>query len=81
MSCLSKPVIEVFPPVLTEFTKRNETFISPGHTCPYCNGDGKVCGPQINVYQYEPVNCPVCEGAGRLQAEIVIKWSTDKKNS
>jgi DnaJ-class molecular chaperone len=78
MSNLSRPVLEIYPPVLTTFTKRNETFTSGGHTCPYCNGKGQVCGRQTGPGEYGMDSCPVCGGTGSLQAEINIRWTPEK---
>jgi DnaJ-class molecular chaperone len=81
MSHLSKPILEINPPVLTTFTKRNETFTVGGHTCPYCNGKGLVCGRQTGADEYDADTCPVCGGTGSLRAEITIRWSSEKMSN
>jgi DnaJ-class molecular chaperone len=81
MSHISNPSLEIYPPVLATFTKRNETFVSRKHTCPYCNGKGRVCGDQISAGEYDTVTCPVCGGKGLLQAEITIRWMPEKMSN
>jgi DnaJ-class molecular chaperone len=77
MSSISKPIVELCPPVLTAFNRFKETFTSHGHTCPYCNGKGAVCGRQTGDWEYDAETCPVCDGKGSLQAEIIIRWTPE----
>jgi len=81
MSIINKPKLEVFPPVLTAFTRRVETFVSSGHICPYCNGEGAVFGKQTGAKEYEIDECPICEGCRNLQANINIAWEPDRTNN
>jgi DnaJ-class molecular chaperone len=81
MSNLSKPILEIYPPVLTAFTKKNETFTSGGHICPCCNGEGLIWGKQISIRDYNEDTCPICGGTGSLQAVISIQWVLEKASN
>jgi hypothetical protein len=51
-----------------------------GYTCPECNGR-KTFVTQTGNNEWEPYNCPYCEGAGWVMAEIKIHWMPDKENT
>lgn len=67
-------VIMVSPPMFVNINNK-ERMNSPGHICSYCHGKGYFW--QGN----EPVkeSCPVCNGSGKLDAEITIEWKPSKK--
>lgn len=65
----------VSPPMFVNIDNR-ERMTSPGHTCSYCHGNGYFWKDGI-----EPVKkpCPVCNGSGKLDAEITIEWKPSKR--
>lgn len=74
--------LEIFPPVLTPFTKNGEVFTSTGHRCPYCNGAGSFSSEKgyhgSAADELEEKECPICKGKGQLQAKVVIGWQPDE---
>ena len=68
-------VIMVSPPMFVNIDNR-ERIACPGHACSYCHGNGYFWEDGI-----EPVKkpCPVCNGSGKLDAEITIEWKPSKR--
>lgn len=52
---------------------KEETLVSVGHRCEYCQGNGWFWGMD-EFGQGVKKRCPVCEGKGELDAVITIKW-------
>ena len=73
MSKIEK-TLEIFPPALMTFTTRKESFLSDGHTCPYCNGTGIVRGFQTGLSDNWIDVCPICEGGRCLRARVNVVW-------
>jgi hypothetical protein len=74
MSAINKPTLDIFPPVLTPFTKKEEVFYTVPLPCPYCNGVGNVLGKQTGPGDYDRETCPICFGKRENQAKITIDW-------
>lgn len=53
--------------------KCNETLVSVGHKCEYCQGNGYFW-TEDGTGDYKKKPCPVCGGKGMLDAVITIKW-------
>ena len=66
-------MIWLTPPV---YGSKEERIESRGYTCEYCHGQGGF------LKDSEGKICPVCEGSGKMDAEVTIKWKprkTEKK--
>ena len=59
-------------------SSKGEVFTVKGVECSHCNGSGSFRGKQISHDEYDRNLCPVCKGAGKLQAKIVVGWSPDE---
>lgn len=62
-----RSAIIITPPIFLDLS-RMESTISPGHICSYCHGNGWTWGDEIKT------KCKICEGTGRLDAQITIEW-------
>lgn len=53
---------------------------SRGHSCPVCNGLGKVSGP---IYDKNSrfKECPFCKGEKKVKAVITIEWIPDNNDN
>lgn len=53
---------------------KDETIVSTGHRCEYCQGNGYFWKEREG--DPDPVQdpCPVCQGKGKLDCIINIKW-------
>lgn len=67
--------IIITPPLFLN-EDRMEFLNSPGHKCSYCHGHGWFWG--VEGLETVKVDCPVCEGSGRLNAAITIEWKPAK---
>jgi len=50
-----------------------EEFMSFGHTCPHCHGNGWFWGIGDDGLSCK-VPCTVCEGSGLLDASVRVVW-------
>nr|DAY20412.1 MAG TPA: DnaJ-like protein [Caudoviricetes sp.] len=50
-----------------------ERFLSRGHVCSYCQGNGYHWQENCYRERYKQ-GCPVCKGSGRLDAVVTIEW-------
>lgn len=58
-----------------------EHIVSRGHTCRYCHGQGGFLGDRSSPNGSEWKICPVCEGSGKMDAEVTIKWKPSKREN
>ncbi len=73
----SKQKIIILSPPLYE--SREEVVESRGHECGYCHGTGGFWGDRLSACADEWRECPVCEGCGKMDAEVTIKWKPNKQ--
>lgn len=66
-----KTVLELTPP---DFAIREEHLLSAPMTCGYCHGQGFFAGYFSPYEDGHRIECPMCEGSGRVEAEVRIKW-------
>jgi DnaJ-class molecular chaperone len=76
MSDLIK-TLTITPPAFSQGRSNSEVFISSGHECTYCSGNGHFAPQKTGYDEYESRMCPVCNGRGRMTARIVIGWTAD----
>lgn len=69
-----KHIIDVVPP---EFEQIRETYKFSNYKCPKCNGRGHFSTEQVGYDTFLTPECDYCEGAGKVEAEVTIKWSPD----
>lgn len=68
-----KRTIEITPGLKTPGGRMEEHFLSRGHVCSYCQGNGYFW--QENVYRERyKQECCICKGSGRLDAVVTIEW-------
>lgn len=68
-------LIWLTPPM---YGSREEHIESQGYECKYCHGAGGIVGERSSPDDNEWRICPVCEGGGRMDAEVTIKWKPNK---
>lgn len=68
-------MIWLTPPV---YGSKEERIESRGYTCEYCHGNGGFAGDRCSPNDSEWKVCPVCEGSGKMDAEVTIKWKPNK---
>lgn len=66
----------ITPPLFLNEGGRMERLKSLGHKCSYCHGHGWFWG--VEGLERVKVDCPVCEGSGKLNAAITIEWKPAK---
>lgn len=55
-----------------------EVFVSSGHKCCYCQGNGYFWGrDDVSEAVKEP--CPMCGGSGELDAIVTVEWRKGRK--
>lgn len=52
----------------------HETLVSPCHVCNYCHGRGTVYLGEDSIGEPQWGDCPVCDGAGELDAVVTVEW-------
>ncbi len=65
-----KHLVELTPPDIGHCEERLE---SPSMECGYCHGHGSFIYDERWGEDVIRI-CPVCKGAGRVVAEVTIKW-------
>lgn len=70
-------MIWLMPPV---YGSKEERIESRGYTCEYCHGQGGFLGDRSSPNDSEWKICPVCEGCGKMDAEVTIKWKPNKRD-
>lgn len=73
-------MIEIAPGKMSPGSRMTETMESRGHQCPYCQGNGYHWQEDTWQERYKKP-CTVCEGSGRLDAEVMISWKAGKRDS
>lgn len=68
----------ICPPVHMQKGTNRESFVSTGHGCSYCNGNGWFWGEDERGESLKN-DCPVCEGSGELDAIIIVDWKPSNK--
>ena len=59
--------------------KPDETLVSTGHRCEYCQGNGYFWSEQDNDPDPIKTPCPMCNGKGMLDAIVTIKWKPSNR--
>ncbi|MCL1943345.1 MAG: hypothetical protein FWF54_07355 [Candidatus Azobacteroides sp.] len=71
----NKQLIEIKPPKSPYIKGKVHTI--RGIPCAYCNGNGYFTSEQTIHNEHEKNPCPVCKGAGKMQAKVVVGWLPD----
>ena len=73
-----KRMIEIVPGLMSPGGSMKECFLSCGHVCSYCQGNGYHWQENCYRERYKQ-GCPVCKGSGRLDAVINVEWKASKE--
>ena len=65
-------IIKVTPSEFIGVGNMKETITCNGHLCEHCHGNGFFWGEQQR--ERVKIDCPVCNGSGKLDAVITIEW-------
>ena len=72
-----KRILEIRPP---DYLLREQRLTSCDMECGYCHGRGTLV--YDDRYGDDVVKiCPVCQGQGRVDAEITIRWQPSNNNN
>lgn len=71
--------LEICPPAYMCKGPNRENFVSTGHKCDYCKGNGWFWGTEEGSREDVHVSCPVCGGSGELDAIITVDWKPSSK--
>lgn len=71
-------MILITPPAYVGVGNLKEIITSSGHTCSYCHGNGFSWSEELRERVKTP--CPVCNGSGKLDAEITVNWKPSKQH-
>ena len=74
-----KKQLEICPPAYMCKGPNRENFVSTGHKCGYCKGNGWFWGTEEGSREDVHVSCPVCGGSGELDAIITVDWKPSSK--
>ena len=74
-----KKQLEICPPAYMCKGPNRENFVSTGHKCGYCKGNGWFWGTEEGSREDMRKPCPVCEGSGELDAVITVDWKPTNK--
>lgn len=74
-----KKQLEICPPAYMCKGPNRENFVSTGHKCGYCKGNGWFWGTEEGSREDVHVSCPVCGGSGELDAIITVDWKPSNK--
>lgn len=83
MSSTKETTITLRAPECDEVTDSlppREVFVSGGHVCAFCNGNGYYYHG-YSLARRTRETCPVCRGAGMLNAVVTVVWEADKQQS
>lgn len=69
----------ICPPAYMCKGPNRENFVSTGHKCGYCKGNGWFWGTEEGSREDVHVSCPVCGGSGELDAIITVDWKPSSK--
>ena len=78
MSRIKKQLEICLPPICARGLT-GENFVSTGHKCGYCKGNGWFWGTEEGSREDVHVPCPVCGGSGELDAIITVDWKPSSK--
>ncbi len=73
-----KRTIEIAPGLMSPGGRMGERFLSRGHVCTYCQGNGYFWQENCYRERYKQ-GCPVCRGSGRLDAVVTIEWKAEDR--
>ena len=76
-----KKQLAICPPAYMCKGPNRENFVSTGHKCGYCKGNGWFWGTEEGSREDVHVSCPVCGGSGELDAIITSGLETFKQVS
>lgn len=71
--------LDICPPAYMGKGLNRENFVSTGHKCDYCKGNGWFWGTEEGSREDVRKSCPVCEGSGELDAIITVDWKPTNK--
>ena len=72
-----KKQLEICPPAYMCKGPNRENFVSTGHKCGYCKGNGWFWG--VDDYgERVKQDCPVCKGNKRLKAVVTVEWKEEQ---
>jgi hypothetical protein len=71
-------MIKITPPKLLHVGDHAERYTFYNYRCPYCNGRKKFVH-EIGKDEYEEIICDLCDGVGRIKADVTVKWTKDDK--
>lgn len=69
-----RKILTIRPPKYMGTGSNKESFVSSGHKCPSCAGNGWHWGVDACGHDREMVNCSVCGGSGELTAIVSVEW-------
>ena len=67
---IQKHRIEIAP---VSYKRNQEQMIFENYECPVCHGNGGY-REETRHDNYKWNECDYCEGAGKIKAEVTIKW-------
>lgn len=67
-------ILTICPPKYLGGGTDKESFVSTGHKCPCCAGNGWHWGMDERGHDREKVTCNVCGGSGELTAIVNVEW-------
>lgn len=70
--------LDICPPSYMCKGPNRENFVSTGHVCGYCRGNGWFWG-EDELGERVKRDCPVCQGSGELDAIITVDWKPSSK--
>ncbi|WP_315563215.1 hypothetical protein [Segatella oris] len=73
-----KRTIEITPGLMSPGGSMKECFLSRGHACTYCQGNGYHWQENCCRERYKQ-GCPICKGSGRLDAVVTIEWKAEDR--
>lgn len=67
-------ILTICPPKYMGSAAEKESFVSVGHKCPCCAGNGWYWGTDESGHEREKVACGICAGSGKLTAIVNVEW-------
>jgi excinuclease UvrABC ATPase subunit len=77
MSSTKETAIVLNAPDSIDMLPPREAFVSTGHVCNYCHGEGWKL--DMGERESRKKVCPVCKGSGFVTAVVTVTWEADKR--